>query len=303
MDRFTILREDLDAMSAAGIPEHVIERVVLAMVRYGLDGQEPDFSPRGSDPEEITQAVMARVAFGMVKGRIDKYVAKAGNAMKPECAETKSECAETKPEESKPEESASNGNEGAAPQIEKNRNESKQIETDKEYDKEQEKGKEDEPHDPVTPMPENMDTHTQPAAREQTRRRAREGWFDPAHPEGPDDGAWRESEAARKAVAQRIVSYAREKLGLWDQTRYTEAGSVGRDLFGAVTEALGEGIPPGEVLGMARGCMATWVWELRIKQAVIGIGGTARYPEWSEQLEELREEMDDILRPQAAAYG
>ena len=296
MDRFTILREDLDAMSAAGIPEHVIERVVLAMVRYGLDGQEPDFSPRGSDPEEITQAVMARVAFGMVKGRIDKYVAKAGNARKPEGADAK-------PDESKPEEGTSNGDEGAAPEIETNRNESKRIETDKEYDKEQEKGKVNDTPDPVIPVPEDVDTHVQPTARMETRRRARAGWFDPAHPEGPDDGAWRGSEEARRAVAQRIVSYGREKLGLWDQTRYTEAGSVGRDLFGAVTEALGEGIPPGEVLGLARGCMATWVWELRIKQAVIEIGGTARYPEWTEQLEELREEMDDILHPRAAAYA
>jgi len=301
MDRFTILREDLDAMSAAGIPEQAIERVVLAMVRYGLDGQEPDFSPRGSDPEEITQAVMARVAFGMVKGRIDKYVAKAGNARKPDGAETQSACADAKPDKSKPEEGASNVNAGAAPETETNRNESKRIETHKEY--EQEKGKENDTHDPVNPAPEDVDTHVQPTARMETRRRARAGWFDPAHPEGPDDGAWRESEAARKAVAQRIVSYGREKLGLWDQTRYTEAGSVGRDLFGAVTEALGEGIPPGEVLGLARGCMATWVWELRIKQAVIEIGGTARYPEWTEQLEELREEMDDILHPRAAAYA
>lgn len=296
MDRFTILREDLDAMSAAGIPEHVIERVVLAMVRYGLDGQEPDFSPRGSEPEEITQAVMARVAFGMVKGRIDKYVAKAANAKKPEGADAK-------PDGSKPEETASNGNEGAAPQIEKNRNESKQNETDQEYDKEQEKGKEDEPPDPVTPAPEDVDTHAQPAARMETRRRARAGWFDPANPDGPDDGAWRGSEAARKAVAQRIVSHVRETLKLWDQTRYTEAGSVGRDLFGAVTEALAVGIPPGEIIRMAQGCMATWVWELRIKEAVIVQDGTLNHPEWVEQLNELREEMADILSPQLAAYA
>lgn len=301
MDRFTILREDLDAMSAAGIPEQAIERVVLAMVRYGLDGQEPDFSPRGSDPEEITQAVMARVAFGMVKGRIDKYVAKAGNAKKPECAETQSACADAKPEESKPEESASNGNAGAAPQIETNRNESKRIETHKEY--EQEKGKENDNPEPVTPVPEDVDTHVQPTARMETRRRARAGWFDPAHPEGPDDGAWRGSEEARRAVAQRIVSYGREKLGLWDQTRYTEAGSVGRDLFGAVTEALAVGIPPGEIVRMAQGCMATWVWELRIKEAVIAQDGTLNHPEWVEQLDELREEMADILSPQLAAYA
>ena len=78
---------------------------------------------------------------------------------------------------------------------------------------------------------------------------------------------------------------------------------MGRGLFDAVTEALGLGIPPSEILDLARGSTATWVWELRVKQEVITQGGTLNYPEWVEQLQELREEMDEVLHPRVAAYA
>ena len=264
MDRFTILREDLDAMSAAGIPEHVIERVVLAMVRYGLDGQEPDFSPRGSDPEELTQAVMARVAFGMVKGRIDKYVAKAGNA-------------KGRGTESKETETEAKGTETDGAEIEENRNESKRIETDK--DKEKEEEKEQGEAYSETPVPEGEDTHVQTAGKGR-RGRARAGWFDPANPEGPDDGAWRYSEEARRATAQRILTHVLRSGRLREQFRVTDEGEViGQDLFPVICAALKYGMPPREVLQESDDARAAWQWEQYLREWVTDRGGRVDLPE------------------------
>lgn len=278
MDRFTILREDLDAMSAAGMPEHVIERVVLAMVRYGLDGQEPDFAPRSGDAVEITEAAMARVAFAMVKNRIDKYVAKSGNAKGKGT------------EESKP-------NETAPDEIETNRNESNEIETHKEKEKEQEyeQGK-------SVSSPDNV-THTgNPQQGTRRRARARPGWFDPAAPEGEDDGAWRQSEDARKAVAQRILRHVVGQGRLRNGITNTEAGVVGSGVFGALVAAMELGISPSECIRLADGMISTWEWELRLKARIVSQGGTERYPEWADQVAELREELME-REGTGVAYG
>lgn len=264
MDRFTILREDLDAMAAAGLSDEGMGMILLAMVRYGLDGQDPDFTPKSTDTEDLIQSAMARAAFAMLRGRIDKYVAKSTNAKKNEPA----------PEAIEPEQD----------ETEENRNESKQIEThqDKDKDNEDEQGK----VDPVTP---ESETHTefQRQGERRGRARARPGWFDPMNPEAPDDGAWAYSQAARRATAQRILDHGHLQV----QHTVTEAGEVGREVFDALTEAMQLGISPGECVRLLDGCRKSWEYELRLKARIVSAGGTETYPEWADQVQELREEL------------
>ena len=282
MDKFTFLAEDLDALASAGLTDEETGLVMLAMARYAMSGSEPDFGDKAGP----------RIAFAMLRARLDKYIRKC---------ETNAANGQSggRPPKTRPEaEQGAEETKGNPTETENNPTETQPEATetyDYDYEYEQEQGEK-------TVSPERENTHNQTAGRV-TRGRAREGWFDPAHPEAVDDGAWRWSEAARKSVAQRIITYGRSQLKLWDQTRNTEAGPVGRGLFDAVTEALGLGIPPSEILALARGSTATWVWELRVKEAVISQGGTLNYPEWVDQLAELRDEMDEITRPPAAAYA
>lgn len=56
MDKYTVLREDIEAMTEAGLTDAEIGETLLAMVRYGMDGTEPDFNAPGP-----------RIAFAMLK--------------------------------------------------------------------------------------------------------------------------------------------------------------------------------------------------------------------------------------------
>ena len=274
MDKFTVLREDLEAMTEAGLSDEEIGLTLLAMVRYGMDGQEPELQ---GGP---------RIAFAMLKKRLDKYVRKcetnAANGQsggRPPKSGTKPDEAEEKPAQNPTE-------------TQKNPTETHDYDYDYDYEQDEEAGE-------GVSVPPEAETHT--IKRQQERRgRARAGWFDPADPGGDDDEAWRYSDQARKATAQRILSHVGEKL--WRQTKFTEAGIVGSETFAALVSAMQEGIPPGDLVRMADGCLATWVWEAAIKEAVIEAGGTAAYPEWADQLDDLREEMQAI-RGDQRAYG
>lgn len=285
MDKFTVLREDLLSMASAGLTREQIGLTLLAMADYCMDGSEPDF---GGD-------AAARIAFAMLKPRLDKYVRKCeANAQngqsggrpakdpKPETAEP------AKTQEEEPTETQQNP-------TKPNETQPKANET---YDYEYEK---DEEQEAVSVTPEAVETHTD--IRQQGkggRARTREGWFDPEHPDAGDDEAWRYSEDARRAIAQRIITHAADHL--WKQNRYTDAGTLGSELFPALCSAMREGIPPGDLVKLSKGCLATWVWEAAVKEAVISQGGTANYPDWVAQLDEIRDELEEI-RGDARAYG
>ena len=278
MDKFTIQREDLDSMAEAGLSDEEIGITMLAMARYCMDGEEQDLS---GNP-------LARAAFAMLRKRLDRYVKKcetnAANGQtggRPPKTRPEPETGEPKPNEN-PTETQPKPNDNPTGTY------------DYEYEQDEEKAE----CGSVAPEDE---THTE-EQQQGTRGRAREGWFDPENPSKGDDGAWRYSEQARKAVAQRILSHTAPTL--WDQRRYTDAGILGTELFAALETAMREGIPPGDLVKMARGCIATWVWEAAVKEAVITQGGTANYPEWVAQLDEIREELQQIRGERlTAAYG
>lgn len=276
MDKFTVLREDLDAMAEAGLSDEEIGLTLLAMVRYGMDGQDPELT--GS----------ARVAFCMLKKRMDKYIRKCETNIANGQTGGRPPKGETKPNETQPK-----------PNENPTETQPNPPETyDYDYEQEKDEGEDKGDREGVTP---DAETHTTNHRREgRARARAREGWFDPADPGGADDEAWRYSDAARKAIAQRIITHVGAKL--WQQHRYTDAGILGTELFAALEAAMREGIPPGELVNMASGCLATWVWEATIKDAVISQGGTANYPDWVAQLDDIRQEMQEI-RGDQRAYG
>ena len=123
-----------------------------------------------------------------------------------------------------------------------------------------------------------MDTHTS-SQPEAPRRRARAGWFDPEHPAGPDDGAWRYSEKARRAVAQRILTYVLNSGRMKQQFSVSEDGeTLGEDLFEVLCAAMLYGMSPRECLQEADDWRTTWQWENALREYVISQGGRADLP-------------------------
>lgn len=249
-----------------------------AMVVYGTEGTDPDW-PEDDLKWLIWESLRQRVEAAARKSETNR----ANRRQKSATAENEAERNETNDNET--ERTATNDNE--AQRNETNRNPETETETETDPDTE------------IAAVTPEAETHTN--KRQQGRRgRAREGWFDPENPDGPDDEAWRGSDQARKAVAQRIAEYAYSKL--WRQNRYTEAGILGSELFAALEAAMREGIPPGDLTRMISGCLASWVYEAAVKEAVIDTGGTANYPDWVAQLQEIKTELQEI-RGDQRAYG
>lgn len=241
-----------------------------AMVAYGTDGAEPDW-PADDLKWFVWEALRQRIDAAAKKSETNRANRRGRNG--------------------------TNGNEPERNGT--NDNEPQRNETNRDPESESESETDDEA-ECASVAPED-EAHTE-EQRQGTRGRARAGWFDPENPSKGDDGAWRYSEQARKAVAQRILSHTAPTL--WDQRRYTDAGILGTELFAALDAAMREGIPPGDLVKMAKGCIATWVWEAAVKEAVITQGGTANYPEWTDQLNEIREELQQIRGERlTAAYG
>lgn len=274
MDKLTFLREDLEAMRDGGLSDAEIGLAMLAMARYVMDGEETDLSGCPG----------ARMAFAMLRPRLDKYVRKCeANQANGQRGGRPKTGPEPTPETDQTE------NNPTKPNHNPTETQPKANETyDYDYEYEQAQG------EAVTP--ERGNTHDR--RQQGTRARAKPGWFDPADPDGPDDEAWRGSPEARKAVAQRIIDHVLAHGGLWKQNRYTDAGTLGAELFSAVEAALREGIPPGEITRSAQGCMATWVWEAVVKTKVITQGGTLNYPDWAAQLHEVETDLFEILGEQ-----
>ena len=267
MDKFTILREDIESLTEAGLTDQEIGVTLLAMVRYGMDGAEPDFDAPGP-----------RIAFAMLKKRMDKYIRKC-------------------------ETNAANGQSGGRPpkptenptETQNNPTETQPIANETyDYDYEQEYDE----AETVTPGADETHTTTQPGGR---RARAREGWFDPEHPDEGDDRAWSRSTEARKATANRIMAWILDDqpTPLIIRRSVTDAGVLGLSagLFDALMNAMENGVSPCECVHLAERCRCTWEWELLLMARVINEPGADYPPEWREKVDELQPELAALLVP------
>lgn len=260
MDKFTFLREDLDSLAEGGLSDEEIGLTMLAMARYCMDGTAPDLSDHPG----------VRMAFAMLRKRLDKYVRKCETNARNGKGGGRPEKTENNPTET----------EKNPDETENNPTETHDYDYDYDYEQDNEE---------LNPVPPDMDTHTLKQQPDNAPARARPGWFDPAHPQTPDDGAWRYSDKARKATAQRILTYVINSGQLKEQFTVTDAGAIGDDLFEALCAAMKEGLTPRECLQMADDCKKTWQWERDLKEWVVSQGGAADRPEWREQVDELRE--------------
>ena len=270
MDKYTVLREDIEAMTEAGLTDQEIGVTLLAMVRYGMDGTEPEFDEPGP-----------RIAFAMLKKRMDKYIRKC-------------------------ETNAANGQSGGRPtRTENNPTETQQNPTETQpkpnenptdpqeydYDKDQDEGEDG-------ASPSDIDTHTTSQQGDTAGARAKPGWFDPAHPQNGDDGAWKYNEQARKATAQRILAHVINSGRLKEQFTVTESGTLGHDLFDALCAAMNAGLTPRECLQEADDARKTWEWEFFLKEYCVE--QLQAEPEWYDQVEEVHRSHDDYFKN---AYG
>lgn len=170
----------------------------------------------------------------------------------------------------------------AANRKKTNRNESQRNETNRNPEPETE------PETEAESEPEG-DGHTQEnGQQDQPRARAREGWFDPEHPEADCDNAWR-TERGRAAVAQRILDHAMKKLR--PCCTVTETGGVlGEHVYEALVAAMASGAPPGTCTHLMQGLTTTWSYELALKREAIQRFGDVP-PEWRREVDELAEEL------------
>lgn len=272
---YTILRKDVESFADSGLSLLSQALVMFAMVQYALYCIEPDF--RTLDPTiSESQLALCKCCFAMVRSRVDAYVEKIKA-------------------------NQANGKLGGRPQKQKalasaskrmpektQKNPTKPNETHEECEEKEEAEKKGAvTHD--DPQPGGKHAHA-------FKRNKTKGWFDPANPGGEDDEAWRTSEQARRAVAQRLIDFERRNQ-LHDQTQRTDAETViGANLFSVVEEALSLGFAPTQLMEIAQKCKLTWEWELAIKALVLTeYGGTAIYPDWAVEVAEFRQELEDTL--------
>lgn len=134
-------------------------------------------------------------------------------------------------------------------------------------------------------------THTMPAA-----------WFNPGKPDGPDDGAWKYSERARCAIAQRMIDYA-EAQGIictdWPtEDKYGRLVYVhGPDLFNVMVKCMEAGMSPGAIMRCDHG--ETSDWSVSLKREARAYMGTMDFPmEWGDSLDIIdreKRESDAIM--------
>ena len=247
MDKFTFLREDLDSLAEGGLSDEEIGLTMLAIARYCMDGSTPDF---GGHPG-------VRMAFAMLRKRLDKYVQKC---------ETNTRNGKNG---GRPRETEENPTETEKNPTETEPNPTQTHEYDYDYDHEQD-------GETVTP---GIDTHTNPPQGDNAPARARPGWFDPAHPASGDDGAWRYSEPARKATAQRILTHVINSGRLKQQFSVEKDGTtLGLNLFEVLCAAMKYGLTPRECLQEADDSQKTWQWERHLREYVVSQGGSADLP-------------------------
>ena len=240
-----------------------------AMLDYATTGQEPDW-PDDDLKWFVWESLRQKVCDAERAHKRKQAAGSAGGRPKQDEAEPsdakQDEAEESTEKQDKAEESNEKQNEAeeSRPKQKKARQSKAKPESESESDAEPET---------VT------NTHTS-SPPEASRRRARAGWFDPEHPADPDDGAWRYSEKARRAVAQRIMTHVINSGRLAHQFSVTEDGQVlGDDLFEVLCTAMLYGMSPRECLQEADDWKTTWRWEKALRDYVISQGGTGDLPE------------------------
>lgn len=101
------------------------------------------------------------------------------------------------------------------------------------------------------PGPDSAFTHRQLSAGTNS---ARAGWFDPREPDqASDDGAWQQSARVRSAVAQRLISWALERMV-----------PSGEDTHSLLCDLMAGGLSPQEITEAADHCQSMAKWEQKL---------------------------------------
>ena len=225
-----------------------------AMVFYGTDGSVPDW------PDDDLKWLI----WESLRQRVDAAAKKSETNRR-----------------NRQQRTGTNGNEPE--RNETNANETERNETNTNPETETDTESETEPE---TETPGDMDTHTNPPQGDNAPARARPGWFDPAHPANGDDGAWRYSEPARRATAQRILTHVINSGRLKEQFSVEKDGTtLGLNLFEVLCAAMKYGLTPRECLQEADDCQKTWQWERHLREYVVSQGGSADLPVQEERNE------------------
>lgn len=264
---FPELMEELSELDDASIG-----RMVRAMSAYAFDGVEPTFD-KGT-PERILWPVFRLKIDGWRDKSEKKAAAGAAggeaNGSKPK---------QTEANESKPKQKEATG---SKPKPQSQSQTQSQSEPQPEED------------------PEDVDTHTEIYGERPRARARRSTWYDPEHPERSFDNAWRFSEPARLAVAQRILETVLNE-GLQVIPVPTDTGNLGEELLQSLEAAMRAGIPPDECQRIGERDRKSWLWEGHLKQLALDAGTAppGRFEAWQNQVSECAE---DLQEP-AAAYG
>ena len=218
-----------------------------AMVFYGTDGSTPDW------PEDDLKWLI----WESLRQRVDA-AAKKSETNRRNRQRTQTNDNETKRNET---------NDNEPQRDETNRNPDTETETDPDSETETEPSG-------------VLNTHTDIQQGDTAHAHARPGWFDPEHPDAGDDGAWRYSEPARKATAQRILAYVINSGILREQFSVDEDGqTLGEDLFEVLCCAMKYGMTPREAMQEADDWHKTWQWERELRRYVISQGGSVDLPD------------------------
>lgn len=279
LDYLPIFPELLEALEE--FDDAQVGRLLRAAAVYAFSGVEPDFAP-GSPERFAWRFIRQRVDAAAMKR--EKKAAAGAQGGRPKKAEESTE-KQTKADEST----------------------EKQTEaTESLQSQSQEQSQEQEQGTPSPVTPEREHTHReQPEGNAGAHARAGEtvpaGWYDPEHPERPCDASWLGSDAARKAIAQRILDYVTRHKVITLQAINAESGRViGREIMPALQAAMAAGKSPGECQRLARDARDLWVWEIRLKETALAYGtappGMAEA--WREDVKELAGEAEEI-----ALYG
>ena len=128
-------------------------------------------------------------------------------------------------------------------------------------------------------------------------------WFDPARPDETGDNAWKYSEKARCAIAQRMIDHmAAQGMESATHAITDDYGQMihleGPDLFGVMVRCMEYGMPPGHIMRCAAGCWDTADWSTALKVAGAEYMGVNNVPlAWEALLEQLQaDEARDRIR-------
>ena len=260
-----------------------------AMVSYGTEGAEPDW-PEDDLKWLIWESLRQRVDLAARKSETNRNNRKRNETNQNETERTGTNQNET-------ERTGTNCN----PQSES------EPDTETEADPEE---------NPVNPVERTHTQGEQPEGNAGARAGAGQGslggdrvngetvpagWYDPEHPDRPCDASWLASDAARRAIAQRILDHVVRAKSISLEICSADSGrTIGREIGPALCAAMAAGIPPGSCQQMATAARTLWAWEIRLKAAALDAGTAPPGMEaaWREDVAEMRGDTEDL-----ALYG